>query len=158
MSSRIDSSRLENLKSKKGVCMLIEEFKEQYVSCSKSVADICYAIIKTESVIDKDKEHFWSIGLDTSNKIKYVDLVSLGILNQAISAPREVYRQAIMQGINSLIICHNHPSGSLEPSPEDRKFTGQLYRAGEIIGIKLLDHVIIGTSGHYSFSDSGGLT
>ena len=138
--------------------MLIEEFKEQYVKCSDSVADICYAILKTESEIDQDKEHFWSIGLDASNKVKYIELVSLGILNQAITAPREVFRLAIVQGVLSLIACHNHPSGSLQPSSEDRKFTGQLHRAGEIIGIKLLDHVIIGKSGHYSFSDEGGLS
>jgi len=135
--------------------MLIEEIKGQHVKCSESVADICYAIIKTESQIDQDKEHFWSIGLDTSNKVKYVELVSLGTLNQAVTAPREVFRYAIQQGICSLIVCHNHPSGSLQPSPEDRKFTGQLQRAGEVIGIKLMDHVIIGESGHFSFSDEG---
>jgi len=84
--------------------------------------------------------------------------VSLGILNQAITAPREVFRFAITQSVLSLIICHNHPSGSLQPSPEDRKFTSNLEKAGEIIGIKLLDHVIIGKNGHYSFSDEGGLT
>jgi len=137
--------------------MLIEEFKETKVTCSKSVADICYAILKTENEIDQNKEHFWSFGLDVSNKIKYVELVSLGILNQTIVAPREVFRQAIREGIYSIIVCHNHPSDSLKPSVEDRKFTDKLCKAGEIVGIKLLDHVIIGTNGHYSFSDEGGL-
>jgi len=137
--------------------MLIEEFKEQHVKSSKSVADICCAILKTESDIDQDKEHFWSFGLNTSNKIKYVELVSLGILNQTIIAPREVFRQAIREGIFAVIVCHNHPSGSLKPSIEDRKFTEKLRRSGEIIGIKLLDHIIISTSDHYSFLDEGGL-
>lgn len=137
--------------------MLIEEFKEQYVKCSESVADICYAILKSESEVDQDKEHLWTIALDTSHKVKYVELSSLGILNQAVSAPREVFRLAIMHGVDSLIVCHNHPSGSLEPSPEDRRFTGQLKRSGEIIGIQLLDHVIIGKEGHFSFSDQGAM-
>jgi len=138
--------------------MLIKEVKNQIVESSHTVADICYAVLKHESDIDRDKEHFWSIGLDASNKVKYLELVSLGILNQAITAPREVFRFAITQSVLSLIICHNHPSGSLQPSPEDRKFTSNLEKAGEIIGIKLLDHVIIGKNGHYSFSDEGGLT
>lgn len=137
--------------------MLIEEFKEQYVKSSQSVADICYAILKTESVIDAEKEHLWALALDPALKTKYVDLVSLGILNQAVSAPREVFRLAIMRGVHSIIACHNHPSGELKPSPEDRKFTEQLHSAGKIIGIKLLDHVIIGKSGYYSFSDEGEL-
>jgi len=137
--------------------MLIEEVKEQYVKSSTSVADICYAILETESETDRDKEHLWAIALDPALKTKYVDLVSLGILNQAVSAPREVFRLAIMRGVHSIIACHNHPSGELKPSPEDRKFTEQLRSAGEIIGIKLLDHVIIGKSGYYSFSDEGEL-
>ena len=137
--------------------MLIKEVKGQYVKCSDSVASICYAILKSESTIDQDKEHFWSIGLDASNKVKYVELVCLGILNQAVTAPREIFRLAIMEGVLSLIVCHNHPSGSLQPSPEDRRFTSQIEKAGNIIGIKLLDHVIIGKEGHYSFSDEGVL-
>lgn len=137
--------------------MLIEEFKESYIKSSDSAAEICYAILKTESEVDQAKEHLWVIALDTSLKIKYVELVSLGILNQAVAAPREVFRMAIMQAVHSVIACHNHPSGSLEPSPEDRRFTEQLRKTGEIIGIQLLDHVIIGTEGHYSFSDQGVL-
>ena len=135
--------------------MIIDGFKEREVSSSNSAADICYQILKNECAVDRDKEHMWSIGLNTQNKVKYVELVTLGLLNQTIISPRELFRRAIRKGVLSVIICHNHPSGNTKASPEDKKKTSELAEAGKIIGIQLLDHIIIGKSGHYSFSDDG---
>lgn len=135
--------------------MNVVGFEMREVTCSSNAAEICYLILKKESLVDRDKEHFWSIGLNGRNKIRYVELVTLGLLDQTIIAPRELFRLAIREGVLSVIVCHNHPSGSLEASPQDRKRTKELAEAGKIIGIKLLDHVIIAKSGHYSFSDEG---
>ena len=136
--------------------MNIDGFKEKEVVSSQNVAEICYSILKKESAIDQDKEHFWSIGLNTQNKVKYVELVTLGLLNHVIIQPRELYRKAIKaKGVISIIITHNHPSGRLDPSPEDKTKTKQLAEAGKILGIQLLDHLIIGEKGFYSFADSG---
>lgn len=136
--------------------MYIKGFKEREVTNSKNAAEIFYSILKKESAVDRDKEHFWSIGLNSQNKVKYVELVTLGLLNQVIIQARELYRRAIKDGgVISLIITHNHPSGCLEPSPEDKTKTKELADAGKIIGIQLLDHLIIGENGYYSFADKG---
>ncbi len=85
-----------------------------------------------------------------------MELVTLGLLNHVIIQPRELFRKAIKsKGVISIIITHNHPSGRLDPSPEDKAKTKQLVEAGRILGIQLLDHLIIGEKGFYSFADSG---
>jgi len=112
----------------------------------ENIANIFYQILVAEDPIDQNKEHFWSIGLDSANHIKYVELVSLGILNSSLVHPREVFRLAILEGVQSIIVGHNHPGDHLSPSPEDNKTMNTLRAAGEIIGIAVLDHIIIGNS------------
>jgi len=104
---------------------------------------------------DRDKEHFWSIGLDTKMVVKYVEVVTIGTLDASLVHPREVYRFAIMQGVSSLIIAHNHPSGNIQPSVQDRAVTQALANAGKILGVHLHDHLIIGLNGkRFSFAES----
>jgi len=117
------------------------------------IAKIMYSVLEAESKIDKEKEHFWVIGLNTNNIIKYIDLVSLGTLNENLVHPRETFRLAVMKGINCIIVCHNHPSGNNNPSDLDIEITKRLKDSGDILGIKLLDHIIIGENGYYSFSE-----
>ena len=118
-------------------------------------ARVLKSILKTYKVTDREKEHFWCIGLNTRNNIKYIDLVSLGTLNSSLVHPREVFRLAIYKGVSVLIIGHNHPSGDPAPSNEDIKITQRLIEAGRIIGIEVLDHVIIGGTGYYSLKEHG---
>lgn len=120
------------------------------VSKPEHAARIFQTLLKTESGIDQDKEHFWVIGLSTNNTVKFIELVSLGGLNTAHIHPREVFRLAIAKGVHSLIAGHNHPSGNLEPSREDRQITQTLTEAGKIIGINLLDHLIIAGDAFFS--------
>ena len=89
------------------------------------------------------KEAFVAFYLDSQNKVISREIICLGILNSCVIHAREVFRTAIERNSNSLIIAHNHPSGSLDPSNEDMEVTKRLRDAGEIIGIKLLDHVIV---------------
>jgi len=113
------------------------------------IANIIQSILIREDKIDQDKEHFYSVGLDSRKRIQYIELVSLGTLNASMVHPRELYRRAIMLGVEAIIVAHNHPSGVVEPSEDDLIVTKRLVKAGEILGIKLLDHIII-TSDDYS--------
>jgi len=81
------------------------------------------------------------------------EIVSTGILNASIVHPREVFKSAIKESANTIVIVHNHPSGDSTPSEEDRKITKILSDAGKLLDIKLLDHVIIGDT-YYSFKEN----
>lgn len=111
------------------------------------LATVFHKVLECESEHDQEKEHFWVVALTTRNTIKNIELVSLGTLNESLVHPREVFRLAIMQGANSIILCHNHPSGDSTPSEDDHKITQRLVEAGKLLGIKVLDHIIIGNNG-----------
>ena len=136
--------------------MIISE-QEKKINQPDTVSAIMTDILKMESEIDREKEHFWVLGLSGNNTIKYIELVSLGILNQALVHPREVFRLAIMKAVNSIILVHNHPSGELQPSRADIEITEQLRDAGEIIGIKVLDHVVISGQGQFYSMQTAGI-
>lgn len=100
------------------------------------------------------KEYFLSIHLDGKNRICCVDEVSVGSLNQSIVVAREVFKTALLSSAAAIIVLHNHPTGDPTPSREDIEITRRLKEAGEIIGVKLLDHIIIGDS-YVSFVSQG---
>jgi len=109
-----------------------------------AIAEVFFSILQTENEIDQDKEHFWVLGVDTKNRIKYVELVSLGILDASCIHARETFRLAIGRAVSRIATIHNHPSGDPEPSSQDINTTKQLLESGKILGIELLDHIIIG--------------
>jgi DNA repair protein RadC len=127
------------------------------ISDGAKIAEILCTILNTENAIGREREHFWSIGLNAKNEIKYIELVSLGTLTQSLIHPRETYRLAVIHGVASIIVGHNHPSGGIEPSREDRTITERLQQAGDILGIKFLDHIIINESGAYLSMMTNGL-
>ena len=138
--------------------MIIKEYVGEELSNAHRVADIFQKILASEHETDRDKEHFWTAGLNTKNRIKYIELVSLGTLSNAMIHPREVFRFAVMNATAQLIVAHNHPSGDPSPSCDDIAITERLKSAGEIMGIALLDHVIIGNEGAFvSMKDLGHL-
>lgn len=101
------------------------------------------------------KEVFKIILLNTKNHIiKYMD-VSVGSLNSSIVHPREVFSEAVKAGCSGILLVHNHPSGDPEPSREDIETTQRLVNAGNILGIKVLDHVVIGDGKYISFKEQG---
>ena len=103
------------------------------------------------------KEHLLVLTVDGANQIIATRLVSIGLANRTMVHPREIFHKAICDGAVSVVLVHNHPSGSLEPSSEDRDVTLRVKQAGEILGIKLLDHVIVSTKGYYSFKEQEAL-
>ena len=104
---------------------------------------------------DEVKEHFFTVHLDGKNRILCLDLVSIGSLNQSIVHPREVFKTSLVTSAAALLLVHNHPTGDPSPSSEDIAITRRLKEAGEIIGIKVLDHVIVGSDGYLSFVERG---
>ena len=106
---------------------------------------------------ESDKERFYSLLLDAKNKVIAVDFVSQGTLDSAAVHPREVYKPAIISSASSVIFVHAHPSGDPKPSESDREITKTLKNAGEIMGIRVLDHIIIGAGAYDSFADTGKL-
>lgn len=101
------------------------------------------------------KEHFVCLFLNTKNHIIAQETLSIGSLNASIVHPREVFRAAIKCGSASMICIHNHPSGDPTPSPEDISMTRRLCEVGEIVGIDVLDHIIIGDGEFISLKEQG---
>lgn len=101
------------------------------------------------------REQFRCLYLDTTNRLIRDEVVSLGGLNASLVHPREVFLFAVQYSAAAVVLAHNHPSGSLEPSPEDLALTRQLAQAGEIMGIRVLDHLIIAAGGWFSFHEHG---
>ena len=102
-----------------------------------------YEMIK-EQLEGLDREQFIIACLNTKNEPTNITVVSVGSLNKAIVHPREVFKTAILSNAASIMAFHNHPSGETTPSQQDIQLTNRLYEAGELLGIKLLDHLIIG--------------
>jgi len=118
----------------------------------KSAKDVYeYAIHRLNS---NDKEYFMILHLDSKNKIIKDEIISIGTLNASLIHPREVFKSAIKESANAIILIHNHPSGDPEPSFEDEQVTEKLFSAGELLCIKVLDHVIIGKDEYYSFKEN----
>jgi len=99
------------------------------------------------------KEEFRAVFLDVKNRIMDIAVISIGSLNSSIVHPREVFREAVKRSSASVIFVHNHPSGDPAPSDEDILVTERLVEAGEILGISVLDHIIIGDNVYISFRD-----
>jgi len=106
-------------------------------------------------LIWETKEHFLCIHLDGKNRIVCLDRVSVGSLNQSIVHAREVLKAALLSSAAAILLVHNHPSGDPQPSSEDLNITRRLKEAGELIGIPVLDHIIIGEGQYVSFVERG---
>lgn len=100
------------------------------------------------------KEYVYALHLDGKNRISCLEVVSVGSLNQSIVHPREVFKTSLLSSAAALIIIHNHPTGDTTPSREDLELTRRLKEAGELLGIRILDHIIIGET-YLSFADRG---
>lgn len=104
---------------------------------------------------DKNKEYFLALMLDTRNQLIKVAEISVGSLDSSIVHPREVFKEAISASAASVIFVHNHPSGDTEASEDDVGLTERLAKAGEIVGIDVLDHIIIGGTNFLSLKREG---
>ncbi len=117
------------------------------------------AFVVKRFLADADREVFLTVNLSTANTINSIHIVSIGSLDRAIVHPREVFKAAILSNASSIALVHSHPSGSLTPSLEDIDITRKLVQCGEILNIKVVDHIIVSDDQHLSFAERkiGGL-
>ena len=104
---------------------------------------------------DDEQEHLIVMALNGAHEIIFAKRVSTGLVNRTIVHPRETFADAIKERASAIVIAHNHPSGNLEPSDDDKDVTKRIQRAGEILGIRILDHLIISGDAYYSFLEHG---
>ncbi len=119
------------------------------ITCAKDVFNYFHEILK-----DKKEEHFYTLMLNTPNYIIAEHLISKGILDASIIHPREIFKPAIKNSASKIILVHNHPSGNPNPSGEDDEITEKIIKTGEDLGIKVLDHVIIGKNNYWSWKEN----
>lgn len=122
------------------------------ITCAQDIYDLM-----KNYFLDTQKEHFYSIMLNTKNDIISIEHISTGDLNSSIVNPREVFTPAVKRSAKAVAFVHNHPSGSCKPSREDLLITRRLVEAGLILDIKVLDHIIIGRNNYYSFKKENNI-
>ena len=122
------------------------------IACVENAVDILNNGINLSM---KSEEYLYMICLNTKNKVLGIFEVSHGSLNSSIVHPREVFKRAVMINSANIIIAHNHPSGDIAPSKEDIAITCRLKECGEVLGIKLLDHIIVGGDNYISLKEKG---
>ena len=163
--SKLSSCSLKELQEIKGIgkakasqIIALFEFNKRHnlskqngkpIKSAKDVFD--YAHPKLNGA---DKEHFMILHLDSKNKVIKDEIISIGTLNSSIIHPREVFKSAIKESANSVILVHNHPSGDPKPSKADEEITELLFKSGDLLSIKVLDHVIIGNETYHSFKEN----
>ena len=126
--------------------------KQEKIGGPEDVARYAAPLLRYEQ-----KEHFLVMLLDVRNRVLAMPTVSIGSLTASVAHPREIFREAIRYSAANMILIHNHPSGDPTPSREDLQLTRQMMRAGEIMGIPVLDHVIIAGDGFLSIKEANCL-
>jgi len=120
------------------------------IASSSEVANYLQNLLK-----DHHHEVFAVLFLNRANKINHFEIISQGGMTGTVADPRVILKKALQENAVGLILCHNHPSGSLKPSRADEELTGKIKAAALLLDIKVLDHIIVSEDGYYSFSDEG---
>lgn len=135
-------------------CKLVREASAPYAV--KQICDPADAVgVFRDLLEDEDREHMVAMFLSSKHRPNAIMTVSVGSLSSCNVHPREVFKAGILSNAAAIILAHNHPSGDPTPSREDVEVTKRLARAGEIVGIEVLDHVVIGEGNYVSMKASG---
>lgn len=121
----------------------IPKDEDKHISGTNDIARIMQKVLWRQNKLHRKKEYFWTIGLNAANDIEYIELVTIGTSNRNIVSPVDVLSLPVSKKCKKIILCHNHPSGNLEPSEADEHFTERIKAAAAVLGIELLDHIII---------------
>ena len=132
------------------VCLVRENTSDEIIKINNE--SDAYELVKDE-LINSDREILLSIMLTVRNDLIGVETVSIGSITASTTTPRDIFKSAILANAVAIIVCHNHPSGELIPSKNDIEITKQLIAAGDILGIKVLDHLIVSNQGYKSLRD-----
>ena len=136
------------------LCAIMEFTRRRFCPSNHQIQTPSDALRIVQHFADRPQEHFLSLSLNGAHELIAMRVVSIGLVNRSLVHPREVFSDPLTDRAAALLVAHNHPSGNLEPSPEDREVTKRLRDSGEILGIKLLDHVVFTSNGYYSFLES----
>lgn len=112
-------------------------------------------VLNRSHKIDQKKEHFWVVGLDVTQEILFIELISLGTSKTTLTDPMEIFSFALNKKAYQIVLVHNHPSGNLKPSEADRNTTHQMVHVGKFLNVPVWDHLIVTETSYYSFLDSG---
>ncbi len=133
----------------------LTEAQKKKMLCSDDIYSVMQRILMRESKIDRNREHFWTISLDYAHHILNIELVSMGSFKETIAEPMEVFSVPLQKRAAKVILIHNHPSGEIKPSDNDKDLTDRLIQVGRIMKVPVLDHLVISEKSYYSFDDSG---
>lgn len=138
----------------KKVKLIMEKEKEFEIDIMKDTEDV-FNFLTDKIKLDKEPEEVaYMLALDSKLNIISCCDISRGDLNTSIVNPREVFKRALVSNAKSIIVAHNHPSGDSTPSLQDKVLTSELKKAGKILGISLIDHIIVGNKEYYSFYEN----
>jgi DNA repair protein RadC len=145
---------------KPSISIVAEEPGEYKTDSPEECVRFWSEVVETQGFFDNEKEHLIALILDTKYNLKGWNLISIGTINETIAHPREIFRPAIAMAASAFILMHNHPSGEPEPSKADHILTKRITEGAEILGIRLLDHIVIGkplngSKGYASFRELG---
>ncbi len=157
---------IQNLKKLKGIgnakaCLIRAafEFSKRAFMVGEDLLPIVkkpkHAANQVTEIRKQRKEHFVVLYLNARNQVIHKETVSIGTLNASLVHPREVFQPAVAKSAASIVLTHNHPSGSTSPSEDDIEITRRMVKAGEIMGIEVLDHVIVSEKGYRSLKEEG---
>lgn len=166
----LDDINYQRLKRIKGIgdkkCAVILAALEFGKRINKSVKSISNVKITSSEIVfkyykdlffNKKQEYFYCIYLDSNKCVIKEKLLFIGTLDYSLVHPREVFKEACGISASSIICIHNHPSGNVIPSRNDFDITNRLVQLGDLMGIKIIDHVIIGSDNYYSFLENGDI-
>jgi DNA repair protein RadC len=122
------------------------------VSCRDDVTRVFRELISSMDSLDRETEHIWALGLDSRHRVVYLQLASIGCWHCAPIDPKIILQAALVYSCTSIILVHNHPSGDPTPSSDDKFLTRKIAQASEIVGIKLIDHIIVTEDPEKSYS------
>jgi DNA repair protein RadC len=134
---------------------LTAQQKSKPIYTAQDIYSIIQPILLRENKMRRKLEYFWVLGIDTERHLKFAELLALGGQNRVHIKPADAFRMAIYKETDYVIFIHNHPTGKLQPSPEDKDATDRLIKAGEVVDIKVADHFIISETKYYSFAEAG---
>ena len=134
---------------------ITQEEKNIKIRSSSAIYRIMHKILLRKSKISQDKEHLWLMILNSALKIKSIDIISIGTIQETLGNPMEIYSIAMKKRAVYIALIHNHPSGELPPSRDDIDLTNQIMEVGKMHSIPLIDKLIISQTGYFSFKDTG---
>ncbi len=137
------------------ICACLELGRRYSFSRARSCRDPASVFELIKHYGDRPQEHFLTIMLNGAHELMGVNVVSIGLVNRSLCHPREVFSEPLKARATAVVLAHNHPSGNLEPSPDDLEVTLRLKRAGLLLGIEVLDHIMFSSDAHRSMVETG---